>query len=247
VSLVLILVLLASPAWAKREHIVHFQGTPYELHVFHIYGQTPGKTLMLIGGIQGDEPGGFLSADAYADMSLEKGNLIVVPRANFYSIMLNKRGPNGDMNRKFQKAASTDLEARVVEILKGLMAKSDLMLNLHDGSGFFRPTFVSADMNPMRFGQSIIADAEAYTHPVKGQAISLGEMARRVCAEINAQIENPLYHFHFNNHRTLDSGSPHKEQRGSASFYALTRLGIPAFGVETSKALPTVEDRKSVV
>ena len=55
---------------------------------------------MLIGGIQGNEPGGFLSADLYADMSLEKGNLIVVPRANFYSILLNKRGPHGDMNRK---------------------------------------------------------------------------------------------------------------------------------------------------
>ena len=43
---------------------------------------------MLIGGIQGNEPGGFLSADLYADMSLEKGNLIVVPRANFNSIIL---------------------------------------------------------------------------------------------------------------------------------------------------------------
>jgi hypothetical protein len=32
-------------------------------------------------------------------MSLKKGNLIVVPRANFYSIIMNDRGPNGDMNR----------------------------------------------------------------------------------------------------------------------------------------------------
>ena len=56
---------------------------------------------MLIGGIQGNEPGGFISADLYADMSLEKGNLIVVPRANFYSIILNQRGAHGDMNRKF--------------------------------------------------------------------------------------------------------------------------------------------------
>jgi predicted deacylase len=56
------------------------------LNIHKIYGKKPGPTLMLIGGIQGNEPGGFFSADLYADMSLEKGNLIVVPRANFYSI-----------------------------------------------------------------------------------------------------------------------------------------------------------------
>ncbi len=44
---------------------------------------------MLIGRIQGNEPGGFLSADLYADMSLDTGNLIIVPRANFYSIIMN--------------------------------------------------------------------------------------------------------------------------------------------------------------
>jgi predicted deacylase len=57
---------------------------------------------MLIGGIQGDEPGSYLTADLYADIHLKKGNLIVVPRANFYSILLSRReGLTGDMNRKF--------------------------------------------------------------------------------------------------------------------------------------------------
>jgi len=36
---------------------------------------------MLIGGIEGNEPGGFLSADLSADMSQLKGNLSVFPRA----------------------------------------------------------------------------------------------------------------------------------------------------------------------
>ena len=90
-----------SQALSKREHLVHFPNTSYELNIYKIYGKQPGKTLMLIGGIQGNEPGGFLSADLYADMRLEKGNLIVVPRANFNSIILNQRGPHGDMNRKF--------------------------------------------------------------------------------------------------------------------------------------------------
>ncbi len=240
-AVLLAVLVWAAPAQAKREHIVHFKGTPYQLDVFKIQGHRPGKTLMLIGGIQGNEPGGFLSADLYADMTLEKGNLIVVPRANFYSIMLNQRGPNGDMNRKFDKPARPDYEAQIVQTLKELIAESDFLLNLHDGSGFFRPKWISPRMNPMRYGQSIIADAETFVSPKTGKVIKLGEMARAVCKEINQAIDNPKYYFHFNNHRTMEPGSPHAEQRGSATFYALTQLGIPAFGIETSKDLPTIE------
>jgi len=76
--------------------------TDHELHVYRISGEQPGKTMMIIGGIQGDEPSGYITADIYADIHLRKGNLIVVPRANFYSILLNRRnGETGDMNRKF--------------------------------------------------------------------------------------------------------------------------------------------------
>ena len=219
---VFLLILLAAPlARAQREHVVHFSGTPYELHVYKIHGHKPGQTLMLIGGIQGNEPGGFLSADLYADMTLEKGNLIVIPRANFYSIMLNDRGPNGDMNRKFNKDTPSDRELKIVTILKELMAESDLILNLHDGSGFYRPKYISDSMNPRRFGQSIIADAEEYTPPKSDKPLQLGRMARQVCEEINAQIDNANYHFRFNNHRTMDPDSPNLEQRGSATYYAL--------------------------
>ncbi len=240
-AVVAVLLILTGPAWAKREHIVYFQGTDYELEIFKIYGQRPGKTLMLIGGIQGNEPGGFLSADLYADMALEKGNLIVIPRANFYSILLNQRGPNGDMNRKFNKPGEADQELQIVAILKELMAESDCLLNLHDGSGFFRPTYVSPKMNPRCFGQSIIADTDVFSQPKTERIIPLGDMAQQVCNEINQAIDNPLYHFHFNNHRTAEPGSPNAEQRGSATFYALMRCHIPAFGIETSKDLPTIE------
>ncbi len=235
------ILLTAAPALAQREHIVYFSGTPYELHVYKIFGHKPGKTLMLIGGIQGDEPGGFLSADSYADMTLETGNLVVVPRANFNSIMLNKRGPNGDMNRKFNKTARRDHEVKIVTILKKLMAESDLLLNLHDGSGYYRPRYVSAMMNPDRFGQSIIADARDFISPKTGETVRLGDMADQVCLEINRQIDNPRYHFRFNNHRTMAPDTHHPEQRGSATYYALNKVGIPAFGVETSKSLPTIE------
>ena len=197
---------------------------------------------MLIGGIQGNEPGGFLSADLYADMSLEKGNLIVVPRANFYSIILNQRGPHGDMNRKFtHEENSISTEDKIVSILKRLISESDYLLNLHDGSGYYYPEYISKWRNPSRFGQSIIADYDEFQVPDSDIIISLGEMAQKVIDEVNQHINNDLYKFHFMNTRTADKNSHHSEQRMSATYYALTKHHIPAFGVETSKFLPSID------
>ncbi len=116
------------------------------------------------------------------------------------------------------------------------MKKSDFFLNLHDGSGFYSPTWKSPLHNPMRFGQSVIADAEEYTTP-EGKVIPLGQMVRRVIAKVNPQISVTEHRYKFNNHRTLSPDSLHKEQRLSASFHALTKVGIPAFASETSKTI----------
>lgn len=235
---ILILILFALPAEAKKVHSVFFEGTDYELHVYKVFGKEKGKTILLIGGIQGDEPGGFLSADLYADMALAKGNLIVVPRANFHSILLNQRQVNEDMNRKFADNSKPNYEARVVGILKGLIAESDLLLNLHDGSGFFSETWIDDQRNPKRYGQSIIADCDNYKRKDGETIIRLGDMARSVATEINKRIASKEHYFSFNNHDTASQDSIHKVQRKSATYYALTRCEIPAFGVETSKTLP---------
>ena len=248
VPILLLFIMLSSlfifpaPALSKREHLVYFPNTEYELNIYKIYGKKPGKTLMLIGGIQGNEPGGFLSADLYADMSLEKGSLIVVPRANFYSIILNQRGAHGDMNRKFTgEDNSISMEDKIVTILKKLIKESDYLLNLHDGAGYFYPKHINNWRNPMRFGQAIIADCEEYMVPGTDRVIKLGEMAQKVLDEVNPHIKHDLYKFRFMNTRTGDKDSLHREQQMSATYYALTKHHIPAFGVETSKFLPSID------
>ncbi len=235
--------------WANSHqslHDVYLANTEHELHVFRIYGKIPGKTIMLIGGIQGDEPGGYLTADLYADISLQKGNLIVVPRANFYSILLNQRnGLTGDMNRKFgdQEQSQKNMEQEIVTILKKLIDEADCLLNLHEGSGYYHPEWLSEMENPSRFGQSLIYDAARYQVAATGTTIDLATLAERVLDRVNLQIENPRYHFRSNNHDTVSDHSPHLEQRKSATYYALTRANIPAFGVETSKFIPSNNDK----
>jgi len=245
-AFLLVVVLAAAPLKAQgradRRHLVYWAGTPQAVEVYKISGREPGPTVMIMGGIQGDEPGAFLSADAYADVSLKRGNLIVLPRANFKSIAQFNRGTEGDMNRKFQDDLSRgDPYRDIVELIKSLMKESDLFLNLHDGSGYYRPTYESDLANPNRYGQSIIADAESYTHGSTGRVIPLAHYAEEVIARVNREITEPLQLFHFFNTRTGAADSPYKEQRHSASYYALTQVGIPAYGVEASKQLPSLE------
>lgn len=221
-------------------HDVYLANTEHELHIYRIYGKKPGKTIMVIGGIQGDEPGGYLTADLYADITLKQGNLIVVPRANFYSILLNQRnGLTGDMNRKFgdKDKDHKNLEQEIVSILKGLIDESDCLLNLHEGSGWYNPEWKSEIENPKRFGQSVIFDAGTYLTPNGKKTINLEELALRVIGRVNPQIDKPRYQFKANNHNTVSDKSTHLEQRNSASYYALTQANIPAFGIETSKSI----------
>lgn len=231
------------PASAYNQHQVFFQNTEHELNVYRIYGEEPGKTLLIIGGMHGNEPGGYLAADLYVEMALKKGNLIVVPRANFISILMNGRELNGDMNRKFEKVDSQDKDSVIIEKLKELIKESDFLLNLHDGTGFYSDVRVSDVRNPMKYGQSIIVDCETLPSQKYNTAFDLGKMAQKVCERVNAEIKNSEHHFHFNNHQTASPDTLHMDQRKSATYFAVKQIEIPAFGIETSRNISSARDR----
>ena len=235
---IIVLLLCAQANASQKTHTVFFEGEENELHVYRINGSLPGKTLLIIGGIQGDEPGGFLAADFYADFMLEKGNLIVVPRANFPSILKMERKINQDMNRKFSDDKIFNYETRVVNVLKKLICESDCFLNLHEGSGIYSDTWESKEKNPEKFGQSIITDNAILKKTDPGENIDLEKMAKEVIRKINRHIKNEKQFFHFNNHQTNHPESIHKEQLRSATYYAYQVCKIPAFGIESAKALP---------
>ncbi len=220
----------------------YFENTPYELNVYRIKGRIPDNTMLVIGGIQGNEPTGYLAADHYVDINLERGSLIMVPRANFNTIIRDQRGYHGDMNRKFTKQKNGEnYEEQIVEILKSLIAEADVLLNLHEGSGFYRDTWISDIENPLRYGQSIIADADVFSSNDSTETLNLEEIAKTVITQVNKKIENPQYQFAFNNHNTFSDHTRHAEQRASATYYALSNFGIPAFGIESSKSISDIE------
>ena len=60
---------------------------------------TPGPTVMIVGGVHGNEPAGANAADVIRQWPVTKGRLVVVPRANVPALAANKRLiPNLDTN-----------------------------------------------------------------------------------------------------------------------------------------------------
>ncbi|MGE4318358.1 MAG: M14/M99 family metallopeptidase [Deferribacterales bacterium] len=218
----------------------YFKGTNYELSVYRIYGRKDGNTMLVIGGIQGDEPGGFLSADLYSDLHLEQGNLIVIPRANFKSVILYDRGPDGDMNRRFLDEPEAVEMDKVVSVVKRLMSESDVFLNLHDGWGYHNPVYIDSNRNPKKFGQSIITDADTYKCE-NGKVLDLNTPANKAMAEVNRKINDDRYSLHYFNTDTANPNTPFSDMRKTATYYALRKYCIPAYGIESSKNLPTNE------
>ncbi len=216
----------------------------YQLEAIRISGQEHGKTLLIFGGIHGDEPGGHLSAELLRNIHLEKGQLIIIPRVNFPSIMLNRREIHGDMNRKFTDNRNpNDPEQSIVEKLKELMAEADIFINQHDAAGFHRERKISALYNPQKYGQSLIVDTGSLYSPRHGQTLDLNTIGRQIVEKVNAKISNPEHHFCFWNHNSLSPDTEFLEMKRSATHYAALRFQIPAFGLETSKDLPRLEDK----
>ncbi len=221
-----------------------FKNGDYHLEALRINGKERGKTLLIFGGIHGDEPGAHLSSELLRNIHLEKGQLIIVPRVNFPSIMLNRREVHGDMNRKFtDKQNPTDPEQPIIDRLKELMAEADIFINQHDASGFHRKKHISALYNPMKYGQSLIVDTGSLDSPRHGKILDLEAIGLEIVERVNARIHRPEHHFCFWNHNSLHPDTTFVEMKSSATHYAAAHFKIPAFGLETSKDLPTLEDK----
>lgn len=62
------------------------------------------NTVLIFGGIQGDEPGGFHAASLLlSDYNITKGKIIVAPNLAFDSIIKRSRGNNGNLQALAQK------------------------------------------------------------------------------------------------------------------------------------------------
>ncbi len=195
------------------------------------------NTLLIVGGIQGDEPGAFMAASLISThYKIKKGSVWVVPNLNFYSIIKRNRGPFGDMNRKFAELAEDDPDFNSIQRIKKYITAPEvkLVLNLHDGSGFYRKEYRNWSFSPDRWGQSSIIDQTNLDIEHYG---NLEEISKQVCEHVNNNLLRQRDEYRVKNTHTRMGD---KEMEKTLTYYAINN-GKAAFGNEASKSLPLYE------
>jgi hypothetical protein len=212
---------------------------PFTL-IKHEASKDSGPTLFVIGGIHGNEPGSYFAASILEQYyTITKGNLWVIPNLNHKSIMMNSRGVNGDMNRKFADIDIHDMDYPIVDELKKIITdpQVDLILNLHDGHGFYRKQYKDDVFNPGAWGQTCVIDQISLDsdHIYK----DMNKIATTVSQGLNNGLIQDHHCFDVRNTNTrLDD----EAMKHSLTFFAINH-NKPAFAIETSKNLPTLEEK----
>lgn len=187
-------------------------GTRYQTPYFIKTGALAGPTIVVIGGLHGDEPAGYLAARQLRNWTVTRGKLVLVPDANRVAIEAKARFVGRNMNRLFPGKNGGDAMQQLATQIWDLMrdSKPDLVLTLHESRGFHLD-------DPKRYGQTFTYDFPA-----------LRPRFERVAARVNEGI--PV-----RKQRFLQFIDPFPT---CPTYAAWKYLRAPATSVETAKPLP---------
>ena len=167
VGLIIILLVLILVWHGSKEHfeanLPHMTqndvpGLPFKVRVYR--NRNPGKTIMLVGGVHGNEPAGAHALTSLCNMfdsgkvKLKCGKLIIVPVANEWGIKNYERSNgnffNNDVNRNFTESGPADnISAALANLAKG----ADLVFDFHEGWGYHK-------INPESIGSTITSSSD---------------------------------------------------------------------------------------
>jgi len=177
--------LYASDAEIERELLA--AGTESETELLIQRSGVPGPTVMVVGGVHGNEPAGALAAEVIATWPIQRGILIVVPRANVPGLKSSSRFIPGverevrDLNRNFRVTEEgVETSGEMAPVLWAVVERfqPDWLFDLHEGYDFHQ-------INNDSVGSSVVHD----------QSPEAAELAAQMLESINQTIEEPLKHF----------------------------------------------------
>lgn len=195
------------------------RGEPWAIPWYEAEGSEPGPTVLITGGVHGNEPAGAMAAQQIRCWPLKRGRLIVVPQVNMPGLRASTRWfpPNRkdrmlrDLNRNFpdgpDNAPRGPLAVAVWDFVQA--QKPDLVIDLHEGFDFHKS-------NPKSVGSSVICSPD-------GKATRL---AKKMQQAVNATVTDKMRKFDLLNGKGAVNGSM---VRACAD-----RLGVTAFILETT-------------
>jgi hypothetical protein len=124
-----------------RESVTLMAGTEFEASGIIFHSGQPGPRLMVLGGVHGNEPGGWIAAERIATWEVERGMLIVLPRLNHRAAAAFQRTLDGygDLNRLYPGDPDGPPMARMAAEIVALARqwRPHWLFDLHESWGFY--------------------------------------------------------------------------------------------------------------
>lgn len=112
------------------------QGQEWETEYWVVDSGVDGPTVMVIGGIHGDEPAVALAGDRLVEAvgDVARGRVILLPKANVPAIRAKKRLVGTDLNRAFPRSEGDEVESPLAGAIWQLVQEyhPDWLIDLHD-------------------------------------------------------------------------------------------------------------------
>lgn len=192
-------------------------GTDYETPVYVIKTGYKEPLIMIVAGTHGNEKAGIKAAEYLKDnLHIERGTLIIIPKANILACEGNVRSFPSEinLNRVYPGNPQGNSVEKLAYEIFSLMKKYDigLLVDLHESIEFYRK-------NPKNYGQTVVIDSnDDY----------LFELSSFLVEEMNKGI--------------IEDGNKYQvlidQIEGSTAYSAHHQLGIPALTFETCRKLP---------
>ncbi|MGI6083427.1 MAG: succinylglutamate desuccinylase/aspartoacylase family protein, partial [Limnochordia bacterium] len=112
------------------------KGTKHETPYYIYNSGVKGPTVVVIGGMHGNEKAGYMAAREIKDFTVKKGRLIVIPELNRPAVKAAKRTSSlGDMNRAFPRKKTDSPRNYLAKDIWNLMVKyrPTWLVDLHEG------------------------------------------------------------------------------------------------------------------
>jgi hypothetical protein len=192
-------------------------GADYETPVYIIKTDYKEPVIMIVAGTHGNEKAGIKAAEYLKDnLQIERGTLIIIPKANIFACEENLRcfPPEINLNRVYPGNPQGNSVEKVAYEIFSLMKRYDisLLVDLHESREFYR-------VNPNNYGQTVVIDSDDDC---------LFELSSFLVEEMNKGISEDS-----NKYQVLVD-----PVKGSTAYCAYHQLGIPALTFETCRKLP---------
>jgi len=202
------------------------EGTRWETPFYVADSGKPGPSVVLTGGIHGDEPAGYRAAEQIRHWPLVRGRLIVIPKVNIPGLAAGTRltpdVPTGqrNLNRNFVVADGGGAEPQgklATEVWKLIRRQDpDWLIDLHEGFAFH------ISHRPPEGGKRSVGSSIIYR-----PSDTLDPIVERALAAANTTVTDPDRTF-----VPLKRGPV----SGSLARAATAVLGIPSLILETTTA-----------